>query len=188
MKLLWINCCLRDKSISRTYKLSMEYLDRIKQEKDLEIDEINLGDARLLPYKGEDIEKRDRLLNSQSYLDPMFDFADRFRRADYILISAPYWDLSFPSVLKVFFEHISVCGITFCYDQNGMPKGLCKGKKLTYITTCGGYIGSFNLGYDYIKGMCRLFGIDKTIEYTLEGLDIEGSNVKVCLDNCKIIQ
>lgn len=189
MKLLWINCCMRGKEISRTYKISREFIEKFKAEKnDLEVDEIDLTSRKLLPYNNEDIEKRDRLLKSQSYYDPMFDFADRFRRADYIVISAPYWDLSFPSALKVFFEQICVCGITFCYTENGIPKGLCKGKELTYITTCGGFIDNLDLGYDYVKGISKLFGIENTVEYRLEGLDIEGNNVEVCLDSCKIVK
>ena len=144
------------------------------------------GLASVIWHKKEDIEKRDRLLKSGSLNDPIFDFADRFRRANYIVISAPYWDLSFPSLLKVFFEHICVCGITFAYDENGVEKGLCRCKELTYITTCGGYLGNYNLGYTYIKGLCGLFGIESTTEYALEGLDVEEKEVS--LENCRVMK
>lgn len=77
-------------------------LEKYKPEENLEVVEIDLSLQKLQPLKKEDIEKRDRLLKSGSLNDPIFDFADRFRRANYIVISAPYWDLSFPSLLKVF--------------------------------------------------------------------------------------
>ena len=186
MELLWINCCISGKENSRTYKLTKEFLEKYKPEENLEVVEIDLSLQKLQPLKKEDIEKRDRLLKSGSLNDPIFDFADRFRRANYIVISAPYWDLSFPSLLKVFFEHICVCGITFAYDENGVEKGLCRCKELTYITTCGGYLGNYNLGYNYIKGLCGLFGIESTTEYTLEGLDVEEKEVS--LENCKVIK
>lgn len=102
MELLWINCCISGKENSRTYKLSKEFLEKYKSEENLEVVEIDLSLQKLQPLKKEDIEKRDRLLKSGSLNDPIFDFADRFRRANYIVISAPYWDLSFPSLLKVF--------------------------------------------------------------------------------------
>lgn len=102
MELLWINCCISGKENSRTYKLTKEFLEKYKPEENLEVVEIDLSLQKLQPLKKEDIEKRDRLLKSGSLNDPIFDFADRFRRANYIVISAPYWDLSFPSLLKVF--------------------------------------------------------------------------------------
>lgn len=74
----------------------------------------------------------------------------------------------------------------FAYDENGVEKGLCRCKELTYITTCGGYLGNHNLGYNYIKGLCGLFGIESTTEYALEGLDVEEKEVS--LENCKVIK
>lgn len=56
--------------------------------------------------------------------------------ADRILIAAPFWDMSFPSVLKVFFEHISLFGITFT-DSGRSCVGMCKCEKVMYITTRG---------------------------------------------------
>ena len=184
---LWNYCGLIAVSVARKIQGLTNFQRSFwKPEENLEVVEIDLSLQKLQPLKKEDIEKRDRLLKSGSLNDPIFDFADRFRRANYIVISAPYWDLSFPSLLKVFFEHICVCGITFAYDENGVEKGLCRCKELTYITTCGGYLGNYNLGYNYIKGLCGLFGIENTTEYALEGLDIEEKEVS--LNNCRVIK
>lgn len=188
MELLWVNCCIRGREKSRTYKISREYIDTFCGENAVSISEIDLTGRKLLPYDNADLEKRDRLVASGSFNDPIFDYADRFRRADYIVISAPYWDLSFPSALKIFFEHVSVCGLTFNYDEKGIPHGLCRCRKLTYITTAGGYMGYFNLGYDYVKGLCSLFGIENTVQYSLEGLDIAGNDVDVSLDKCRVLK
>lgn len=60
------------------------------------------------------------------------DIAD----ADRILIAAPFWDMSFPAVLKCFFEQTSLFDITFT-DNGKTCVGLCKEPKVLYITTRG---------------------------------------------------
>ena len=104
------------------------------------------------------------------------------QRADTIVIAAPYWDLAFPAVLKAYLENICVCGVTFKYSEEGIPVGLCKAKKLYYITTSVGYIGQYNMGYDYIKALCKLyFGITDTECISAEGLDIFGNDTEKIL-------
>ena len=40
-------------------------------------------------------------------------------------------------------------------------------------------IGDLNLGYEYIEKLCKVYyGINKTVCYTAEGLDIEGNSVE----------
>ena len=51
--------------------------------------------------------------DEKSYL-----YAKDFAEADVIVVAAPYWDLSFPSILKVFFEHINVLKLVFDYSDN----------------------------------------------------------------------
>ncbi len=60
------------------------------------------------------------LIASRQFDDPYFRYARQFAGADEIVIAAPYWDLSFPSVLKVYLEHICITGITFQYTPEGM--------------------------------------------------------------------
>ena len=56
--------------------------------------------------------------------------------ADRIVLVAPFWDMSFPAVVKVFFEHLSLFGITFT-DNGHSCVGMCKCEKVMYITTRG---------------------------------------------------
>ena len=56
--------------------------------------------------------------------------------ADRILIAAPFWDMSFPAVLKCFFEQTSLFDVTFT-DNGTTCVGLCKAPKVLYITTRG---------------------------------------------------
>ena len=96
-----------------------------------------------------------------------------FATADTIVIAAPYWDLSFPAVLKLYLENISVVGVTFRYSENGVPVGLCRANKLIYVTTAGGYIGENDFGFSYVKSLAQnLYGIKNTECVAAEGLDI----------------
>ena len=99
--------------------------------------------------------------------------AYQFAEADVIVIAAPYWDLSFPAVLKAYFEKINVLGITFKYSSKGIPIGLCKAKKLIYVTTAGGPIISDELGFGYVKALAQNFyGIKDVSQVKKECLDI----------------
>ena len=56
--------------------------------------------------------------------------------ADRILVAAPFWDMSFPAVLKCFFEQTSLFDITFT-DNGATCTGLCKAPKVLLVTTRG---------------------------------------------------
>ena len=116
-------------------------------------------------------ESRTRIL-AESVLAEL-RYAKQLAAADMVVIAAPYWDLSFPSSLKVWIENVAVWGLTFRYSENGQPVGLCRAKKLIYVTTAGGIIGAYNFGYDYVAGVCKvLFGITESEQIYQEGLDM----------------
>lgn len=83
----------------------------------------------------------------------MFCYANQFKAADVIVIAAPYWDLSFPSLLKVYLEHVAIVGITFGYEESGSV-GYCHGDKIVYLSTCGGYIEGRSSGSRVCPGVC----------------------------------
>ena len=103
--------------------------------------------------------------------------ACQFAEADIIVVAAPYWDLSFPAILKAYFEQINVLGLTFEYTEDGFPRGLCKAKKLIYVTTAGGPIISDEFGYGYVKALAQNFyGISNVCQVKAEGLDVIGAD------------
>jgi FMN-dependent NADH-azoreductase len=175
-KILFINACVRPES--RTAELSRHLLDRL----DGEITEVNLYKEGLLPLCNKGIEKR--ALHDISGRE--FEYAKQFSKADSIVIGAPFWDLSFPAALKLYFENVTVSGITFEYSEKGRPVGKCRAKKLYYITTSGGYIGNNNFGFDYVKALAEnFFGINDISFYSAEGLDIFGADIKGIMDEAK---
>ena len=166
--LLLINACAREES--RTLPLALK---KAEETNSGEILTVNLYDAPPAPLDASALIKRDAFVAAGDYSDDMFAYARQFREADEIIIAAPYWDLSFPAILKCYVENICVNGLTFRYTEDGRPEGLCKAKKLTYVTTAGGFIPERDFGYSYIKELCsQLFGIGETECIKREGLDI----------------
>ena len=175
-KILYINACVREDS--RTEELAKVLLNSLNGE----IAEVNLYSENIAPVDIECLNKR----NMHDYQGEEFKYAKQFKEADAIVIAAPFWDLSFPSVLKVYLENITVSGITFEYSKEGRPVGKCNAKKLYYITTSGGYIGKNNFGFDYIKALAEnFFGISDVQFFSAEGLDIFGADVKKIMEEAR---
>lgn len=180
MNILYINACVR--KISRTNELAQFALSKLNGN----IEEINLGCEKITPLYKEQLKLRDSLIKDKNYNHPMFKYAKQFASADVILISAPYWDLSFPAILKTYIENINVNGITFSYSEKGYPVSLCKAKKLIYITTSGGPIISDDFGFGYVKALAENFYGIKDINYIkAEGLDILGASIQEILEKAK---
>ena len=170
--ILFIDACVR-KEKSRTRYLAEKLLDKLEDE---EIVTRVLDDENLKALDGESLKKREELLENGNLNDESFRLAKEFSKADKIVIAAPYWDMSYPALLKIYLELINISGITFVYGENGRPKGLCNAKELSYVTTSGGFIHN-NFGFDYVKALANNFwGIEKTEFYKAEGLDIIGND------------
>lgn len=175
--LLYINACVREGS--RTDKIARALIDRIGAP----YEELDISDENMRPLDKEFLNIRTALIESGNYDDPMFDYAKKFAKADIIVISAPFWDLSFPSVLKIYLENIYAIGIVSEYGSDGMPHGLCKAQKLFYVTTAGGqYTPDYS--YNYIKELAEVhFGIPHTELIKAEMLDVDGFDAEVIVND-----
>ena len=176
---LFVNGCVRENS--RTLELARTVLESILDPAE---------EIRLYPNgpEGLDAQKlrlREELLAAKNYDHPMFRFAKQFAAADTIVMAAPYWDLAFPAKIRAYLEEITVSGITFRYGTDGIPQGLCKAKRLIYVTTAGGPIFQ-NFGFEYVKSLAHLFyGISDVLLVKAEGLDIWGNNPAEILEQAK---
>lgn len=173
---LFVNSCVRKES--RTKVLA----DLLLKKKD-PVCEVFLQDVDFPKTDENFLKKRDKLIAEGRFDDQIFSLARQFASAKEIVIAAPLWDLSFPASLKQYFEQINVVGVTFCYGPDGLPKGLCKAKKLTYVTTCGGDFFPEEFGFGYVKALAENFyGIGKVELIKAVGLDVEGRDEKAILD------
>lgn len=175
-KTLYINACVREES--RTARLA-EYLLRTLN---ASYDEVKLEDFSFPLVDESFLLERDRLIADGCFDHPVFHFARRFAEADRIVIAAPFWDLSFPAMLKQYIEQVNVSGVTFRYSEEGIPLGLCRAEELYYVTTAGGIIPSEDYGFGYIRALATdFYGIPKVHLIKAEGLDIVGSDVDAIL-------
>ena len=179
-KILYVNACFKEGS--RTNELAQHLLASMQGDTEC----VNLYEENIRPLDAELLSKRDELLKSGKTDDDFLELARQFAAADIIVIAAPYWDLLFPAVLRIYLENVTVCGLTFRYSDKGVPVGLCKAKKLYYVTTSGGFIAENNLGFDYVKALAStLFGIKDIKFFSAEGLDIYGADVEAIMRNAK---
>ena len=174
--ILFINACVRRGS--RTKKLA----DRFLAKNGKPFDEIRLNEIDFPVVDEAFLMRRDRLIMNGDFGDHVFDLARQFAKADEIVIAAPFWDLSFPAALKQYFEQINVLGVTFYYTSNGVPKGLCKADKLTFITTAGGAFFPEEFGFGYVRALAQNFyGIGDVRLISATGLDIYGADTEEIL-------
>ena len=173
--ILYINACVREDS--RTDRLARKLLETLGGE----YTERRLPEAGLLPLSAQRLALRNTLLEKGALDSEEFALAREFAAADAIVVGAPFWDLSFPSVLKTYVENIYITGIVSRYGENGMPVGLCRTKTLYYVTTAGGpYDGRYS--YEYFRELCtRYLGIGETKLLKAEMLDIVGADTEQIL-------
>lgn len=178
MKVLFVNSCIRAEQ-SRTLRLCKAALEQIQQScGPVEQEELNLMEEALLPMDRATLEKRDQLGRVEAFDDPMFRYARQFAQADLIVVGAPYWDYAFPAMLKCYLERVSVCGVTFRYEGD-RSVGMCRARRLLYLTTSGGPIGERNFGFQYLQGLCKgLLGIENVEWAGAEALDVIGVDVE----------
>lgn len=172
-KILFISACVRNDS--RTMRLVRHLLSKLEGT----IEEVNLVTEKIPVIDDwNTLQNRYSLLKSGKTDVPELRLARQFASADTIVIAAPYWDLAFPAMVKIYMEHVTVTGLTFRYSEEGFPVGMCKARRMIYVMTSGGPV-DMNFGYDYLAALCRnFFGIRETMLFKAENLDIIGSDVE----------
>ena len=177
--LLYVDCCIR-REASRTRKLAEAFLNNLP--KGWTVEKVTLMDEPLLPLMEGFFWQRDRLLQAGDLRHRRFDYAWQFQRADAILIAAPFYDLSVPALLKVYIENVSVDGITFECDENGL-RGACRATSMTFLTSRGGfYEGSPDeMGSRYMEALCRFFGTGVYRCIAADGVDMDPAKTPAIL-------
>lgn len=164
MELLFVNACVRGPK-SRTFRLADRFFTRYRALRpEVTVTEFNVMNERLDPQYPEVLAERDRLWKAGELDGPMFAPARQFAAADRIVVAAPFWDLHFPAILKIYLERISVTDITFGYTPEGRSMGLCRAEKLLFVTTRGGDFSlpeteGMEMGARHLRALCAMYGI-----------------------------
>ena len=182
--LLYVDCCIRREQ-SRTRLLAEAFLDDLPE--GWTVETVTLMDEPLLPLMEGGFLQRDELLTKGDLHHRRFDYAWQFQKADAILIAAPFYDLSIPALLKVYIENVSVDGITFLCDENGL-RGNCRAGSMTFLTSRGGfYDGSPDeMGSRYMEALCRFFGTGAYRCVAADGVDMDPTKTPAIMaDACE---
>lgn len=132
-----------------------------------------------IEFKYFDLNKYDiSLTNSANFLkkndDPFFlRVSQEIANADAVIIAAPFWDMSYPALLKAFFEKISIFDVMFV-DGKDKCIGISKNKFMYYITTRGMNIetdSDLDGATKSLRSLCALWGIPKLVCLAANNLD-----------------
>ena len=165
-KLVVIDACIRGEE-SRTRRIAEPIIAALAKRY-----EITRFDLTKMPMEP---------LTPQTYVERMagqvpewaVEAAKAVAEADRIVVAAPFWDMSFPAVVKVFFEHISLFGITFM-DNGHSCVGMCKCEKVMYITTRGMNIPTGDAreqGSSYLQALSRLWDLGTVLTVAAWNMD-----------------
>lgn len=177
MELLFVNACPRGDE-SRTLRLAKAFLRELQNlDPTVTITEHNLPEMKLLPIDAQGLALREPLCDARDWAHPFLQPAVEFQRADAILIAAPYWDLAFPAMLKVWIENIYVRNLNFYY-RDDQCIGLANARRAVYLTTAGSPIGQNDWGTQYVKAVLASLNVKEFESIRAEGIDLLGCDVE----------
>ncbi len=86
------------------------------------------------------------------------------------MAAAPFWDLSFPAVMRTYIEYICANGLCYHYADDGCH-GDCRASRLAYLTSGGDFERPESLGVLHWKQLAAMFGIPRFDYVFAGGLD-----------------
>ncbi len=189
-KVLYIKANAKPANESRTFELSDAF---IKEYKELnpndEITTLDLYEEGIdfIPKNGLDTVRAAKPGEGKD--SPILKYAYQFQEADKIVIAAPFWNLSFPAILKAYLDYVTVSGITFKYTQTG-PVGLINATNAVYFVARGGNYGceplcDLEMGARYLNVLLSFLGAKKFTTISADGLDVIGNDVQAIMDDAK---
>ena len=183
MKLLFIDGCVSQRGpASRTRALAEAFLSAFQESHPgAEVETVTLEALDLKPFLPAALNQRDELASVGAFGAPVFDLARQFQAADKIVAAAPFWDMSFPAVMRTYIEYISANGLCYHYEAGGCH-GDCRADRLAYLTTGGDFERPESLGVLYWKQLSRMFGIPRFDYVFAGGLDVDPAKAPELLE------
>lgn len=101
------------------------------------------------------------------------ELSDQFIGADKYVFVTPFWNFSFPPVMKAYIDSVAVAGKSFKYTEQG-PVGLLTDKKAIHIQARGGIYSEgpaagMEMGHRYLSIIMQFFGVP-----SFDGVFVEG--------------
>ena len=169
-KILFINACYNYEK-SRTMYLANAIFKKFNIDEKFDFEEVKIKDLHLLPLTEEKLKLRFDLANKNLFDMDMLTYSKKILSADIVVIAAPFYDFSYPSILKLFIENVSVPNLMYTYTKDGF-EGFARGRKFIYITTRGSNLpDSEDFGYLNLDRMFKLFGFKESQLIGFAGTD-----------------
>ncbi|RYY05982.1 MAG: FMN-dependent NADH-azoreductase [Sphingobacteriaceae bacterium] len=181
---------------SNSIKLAEAIIDKLKEKdpgaavhvRDLtnkpfpHLEEAHLN-AFFTPAEQHTEENKEAIRHSNEAIKEIFD-------ADILVIGAPMYNFTIPSVLKAWIDHIARAGITFRYTATG-PEGLIPNKKVYLAVSTGGVYSSgdavsADFVTPYLKAILAFMGLTDVTVIRAEGFampDLQATALDKAIDN-----
>lgn len=180
-KVLYITAHPHDDTASFSMAVGKEFIETYKQENpdeqvihlDLYKEDIPEIDADVFSGWGK-LKSGDELSASeQRKVARLNELCEEFIHADKYIFVTPFWNFSFPPVMKAYIDSVAVAGKAFKYTEQG-PVGLLTDKKALHIQARGGVYSEgpaaqMEMGHRYLDTIMQFFGVP-----SFEGLFVEG--------------
>lgn len=117
------------------------------------------------------------------------ELTEELLSSDIIVIEAPMYNFSIPSVLKAWIDHVVRVGITFRYGNQG-PEGLAKSKKGILVVGRGGIYSDgvakiMDYQEPYLRAILGFIGITDVETILIEGVAMGKEKVALALEQAK---
>jgi len=169
------------KQRSASIEVARAFLDAWRaRHPDGTVDTLDVWDTELPEFDGEAMEAKYAGLagealtpGQQRAWDRIGALADRFRRADIVLIGVPMWNFGIPYRLKHLIDVISQKDVLFTFDERGL-NGMLHGKKAVVIDARGVGLGpdypreAYDFQERYMDTWLRMIGITDITQITVE--------------------
>jgi FMN-dependent NADH-azoreductase len=133
-------------------------------------------DSNPIPHVSNETIKAFQNTSGQSQASKLSDtLIDELKRANHLLIGSPLYNLTLPSTLKAYFDHVVRSGLTFEVQQ-GKYRGLLNGKGATVITARGGKSSPESMDdfqTTYLRSILAFMGINPVEVVALEGTTLD---------------
>jgi len=189
-KVLYIKANPKKDEDSRTFQVSDSFVESYKEKHpNDEVVTLDLYEEGIDFLRQEDLDSMFGPKTEKSKDHPILKYAYQFVEADKYIISAPFWNLGLPAILKAYIDYISISGITFKYTESG-PVGMCSGKKALHFVSRGGHYlegpaTGFEMGDRYLRVLFGFLGIVDFETIAIEGVDMIGVDVDQIINRAK---
>lgn len=122
----------------------------------------------------------------QSKVKRMNELTDQFLAADKVVIASPFWNLSYPPMMKAYIDTICVAGKTFKYTEKG-PIGLVPDKPVLLIEARGGHYSSgpaaaMEFSEKYLRTIMNFMGVQQFQSLIMEELSVDPTKAEDILN------